>query len=322
MHHIAARGSSLSCSTSRFRRRSRTPQRFRSRSLSGASGPAAREATLWLWSPAAQRRSRPSCCGTRAGGRARRWMALEVRDADGRPAGRLGIGAAQPPAPPPGLERGRGLAGSSATASPRAGRTDGQASGSCHAIEAKGLVPECEPFGPPSVNECGDEKPQPRRSDRPDAGRRPDAGGLGQPGGSLREGLLDGRRLPGFPRERQRPDQRAGLGQALRQGPRRQDGLLGRDARGDGDPRAEGRRRDQDRDGDAPAAAPLRVPGSRHPERQSGLRALGSHGGGDAPRDLQRPCRGQRASQPTCPSTPSTDRSSCATWPAPSRRRP
>lgn len=49
--------------------------------------PAAREATIWLWSPAAAAALTAFLLRDARGGRARRWMALEVRDADGLPPG-------------------------------------------------------------------------------------------------------------------------------------------------------------------------------------------------------------------------------------------
>ena len=52
--------------------------------------PAAREATLWLWAPAATAALAAFLLRAARGGRARRWMALEVRNADGRPPGAWG----------------------------------------------------------------------------------------------------------------------------------------------------------------------------------------------------------------------------------------
>ncbi len=52
--------------------------------------PAAREETLWLWTPAAAAAVAAFLLRDARGGRARRWMALEVRRADGRPPGPWG----------------------------------------------------------------------------------------------------------------------------------------------------------------------------------------------------------------------------------------
>ena len=52
--------------------------------------PAAREETHWLWAPAAAAAVALFLLRDARGGRARRWLALEVRGADGRPPGSWG----------------------------------------------------------------------------------------------------------------------------------------------------------------------------------------------------------------------------------------
>ncbi|HEY7112809.1 MAG TPA: RDD family protein [Thermoanaerobaculia bacterium] len=52
--------------------------------------PAAREQTVWLWVPASAAAVAAFLLRDANGGRARRWMALEVRREDGRPPGGWG----------------------------------------------------------------------------------------------------------------------------------------------------------------------------------------------------------------------------------------